>query len=249
LSKINAGCCGWPVARSRYFQRFSTLEITSSFYRLPRVSTGERWRKEAPKDFVFALRSWQRITHPGTSPTYERLGGKMSDRTRARLGHFKPSDEVASAWEDTLAVARALEAGFILFQTPASFYPNADHLRDMYRFFRGLKRGGAIFVWEPRGESWTPELVRKVCRDLDLVHATDPFKSQPLHGSVRYFRLHGKRGEIGSVYEPEYTQEQLRQIPGFCDGKPSYVYFNNRSMWADANQFQQSLGSKMFVGA
>ncbi len=42
--------------------------------------------------------------------------------------------------QDEQEIARALKARFVVFQTPASFYPNSDHLRDMYRFFKPMRR-------------------------------------------------------------------------------------------------------------
>ena len=161
MDVLLVGCSGWPVAQSRYHRRLSTLETNPTFYRLPALPTAERWRLEAPPDFVFSVKAWQLITHPSSSPTYERMKVKMSERELSRCGHFKSSEEVASAWERTLDVARVLKARFVVFQTPATFYPNADHLRDMYRFFKGVHREGMSLVWEPRGASWEPALLTK----------------------------------------------------------------------------------------
>ena len=225
------------MAQDRYYQRFSTVETNSTFYNLPRLPTAERWRQESPQDFVFCVKAWQLITHPRSSPTYERLKTRMSEKELSRCGHFKSSAEVMSAWERTQEIARVLKARFVLFQTPASFYPNADHLRDMYRFFKGLKREGVSLVWEPRGESWEPAMVSKICADLSLIHGVDPMIAEPMRGAVRYYRLHGRheRGKI--VYGHEYSDAELRHILSRCEGHSAYVYFNNVSMWRDAERF------------
>ncbi|MGB9880578.1 MAG: DUF72 domain-containing protein, partial [Anaerolineae bacterium] len=48
---IHIGCCGFPVARNKYYERFSLVELQETFYRLPRLETVEGWRQQAPADF------------------------------------------------------------------------------------------------------------------------------------------------------------------------------------------------------
>jgi uncharacterized protein YecE (DUF72 family) len=134
-------------------------------------------------------------------------------------------------------LAEALGARFILFQTPASFYPNADHLRDMYRFFKGIRRQGrAALVWEPRG-TWDESLVTKVCGDLGLLRGADPEGPRVRAGAVAYYRLHG-RLEGGRVrYGNGYSDAELRALLELCGAGPAYVYFNTSTMWKDAGRF------------
>ncbi|MBI4560772.1 MAG: DUF72 domain-containing protein [Candidatus Rokubacteria bacterium] len=54
---IRVGCCGWPVARPRYFAAFDLIEIQESFYNLPRLPTVEKWRAAAPASFQFVLKA------------------------------------------------------------------------------------------------------------------------------------------------------------------------------------------------
>ncbi|HIC91498.1 MAG TPA: DUF72 domain-containing protein, partial [Syntrophaceae bacterium] len=70
---IKVGCCGFPKAKGIYYQQFKVVEIQQTFYQIPRVSTVQKWREEAPPDFEFTLKAWQLITHPSQSPTYRRL--------------------------------------------------------------------------------------------------------------------------------------------------------------------------------
>ena len=235
----HVGCCGWPVGRAEYFRRLSAIEINSTFYNLPRLSTAQRWREEAPKDFVFSVKAWQLITHSSSSPTYRRLTQRLAERSLARCGNFRASEEVASAWERTQAVARALEARFILFQTPRQFYPSPDHLRDFYRFIRELDRGGMVLVWEPRGEAWTGRLIGKVCKDLRLVHGVDPIFERQEAGELGYFRLHGSRDQGRIVYRHQYPDAELRRIADCGAGRRCFVFFNNSEMWKDACRFQE----------
>src|SRR5580693_7218298 len=46
-----------------YGQRFRSVEINSSFYRMPEAKALEAWSKEVPADFKFVLKAWQQITH------------------------------------------------------------------------------------------------------------------------------------------------------------------------------------------
>ena len=46
-----------------YAQRFSTVEINYTFYRMPNVRTLQSWAKETPDGFAFTLKAPRRITH------------------------------------------------------------------------------------------------------------------------------------------------------------------------------------------
>jgi uncharacterized protein YecE (DUF72 family) len=46
-----------------YSQRFSTVEINNSFYRMPAASVVESWAQQTPKSFRFVLKAPQTITH------------------------------------------------------------------------------------------------------------------------------------------------------------------------------------------
>ena len=70
------GTSGWAIARSlapgsspqatgleRYAEYFNCVEINSTFHRLPRPSTLERWRDSTPREFRFAVKMPRAITH------------------------------------------------------------------------------------------------------------------------------------------------------------------------------------------
>jgi uncharacterized protein YecE (DUF72 family) len=115
---IKIDCCGFPVARRRYFQRFSTVEIQQTFYQLPLISTALTWRDEAPEGFEFIGKAWQLITHDPASPTYGRLRKPISGNKRGNLGSFKPTDEVFRTFEETVEFCRSLGVRKIIFQSP-----------------------------------------------------------------------------------------------------------------------------------
>lgn len=46
-----------------YGERFGTVEINNTFYRIPKTAVVEAWASEVPPDFRFVLKASQRITH------------------------------------------------------------------------------------------------------------------------------------------------------------------------------------------
>jgi len=231
-STIRVGCCGFPRARRVYYDHFDLVEVQQTFYKLPRLSTAQRWREEAPPGFTFTLKAWQLITHEPSSPTYRKAGLTIPEGERDRYGAFRPTDEVRDAWGRTLEIARALEATVVVFQCPARFTPTDEHVANLRAFFGEVDRGGLLFAWEPRGE-WPDELVRELCKELDLIHCVDPFKNPSVHGVPAYFRLHGRTG-----YRYRYTDDDLLQLKEWCEAHPEvYCLFNNVTMWDDALRF------------
>ncbi len=232
---VKVGCCGIRTAMIDYVQHFRVVEVQQTFYQPPQIPTLERWRKQAPHDFEFTLKAWQLITHEARSPTYRRLKRKLSEAEQTQCGSFRPTAMVREGWEVTLACARALAARRILFQCPASFTPTRDHVADMRRFFASIARDeGMQFLWEPRG-GWADDMVRTLCRDLDLLHVVDPFSSRTQTPDRCYFRLHGRKG-WRYVYETDELEELLAMLPG---DSTSYVLFNNVRMREDAMRFQE----------
>ena len=52
-----------------YGERFRSVEINNTFYRMPKASVLEAWAAEVPADFKFVLKASQRITHISGSRT------------------------------------------------------------------------------------------------------------------------------------------------------------------------------------
>jgi len=233
---VKVGTCGFAMRRRDYYRTFPVVEIQQTFYKLPRVTTAERWRAEAPAHFEFTMKAWQLITHEPSSPTYRRLGRPIPAERRGRYGAFRPTDEVLAAWADTRAVATALAARVIVFQCPPTFTPSPEHIGNLRRFFSMIDRGDWLAAWEPRGE-WPPALILDLCRELDLVHVVDPLREPARHGAIQYYRLHGLTG-----YRYMHTDEDLRRLEARCRERlPTYCLFNNLFMAEDAMRFQRLL--------
>jgi uncharacterized protein YecE (DUF72 family) len=231
---IKVGCCGFPVSKSKYFDNFNLVEIQQTFYQPPDISIVQKWRNEAPKNFEYTLKAWQLITHEPKSPTYRKLKLKIPHSKEKNYGLFKPTDEVLHAWEKTKEIANMLNAKIIVFQCPASFKPTEENKHNMKKFFSLIERGRFIFGWEPRGK-WDDKEIETMCRELDLIHIVDPFKSTPVYGNIRYYRLHGIGG-----YKYNYTEADLRKLGDLIEGR-RYIYFlfNNVFMYEDALEFKK----------
>lgn len=228
---IHVGCCGWARRRADYFRSLHLVEIQQTFYKPPTTATASRWRQEAPVGFEFALKAWQLITHPPSSATYRKAGIQVQQPER--YGAFRPTDEVMKAWERTREIATVLRARWIIFQCPASFTPTAEHQANLRRFFLSIARDSFRFGWEPRGEGWDEDTIRRLTEELGLVHVTDPFVRPPATPSVAYFRLHGIGG-----YRYRYTPDDLVRLLSWCQGYDEvYCLFNNVWSWESATEF------------
>jgi len=121
-----------------YAERFPTVEINNSFYRMPAPELVAKWASEVPATFRFVLKAPRRITHE------KRLVGV--EDTTSRL----------------LEVARALgdKQGPFLFQLPPYSKKDAGRLRD----FLALLPAGTRCAFEFRDPSWDDDEVREALR-------------------------------------------------------------------------------------
>ena len=46
-----------------YSNHFRTVEVDSTFYRIPKHTTIKKWKEETPKDFIFSTKFPKAITH------------------------------------------------------------------------------------------------------------------------------------------------------------------------------------------
>ena len=79
MMRIRAGTSGWSYKEWKghfypekvaakdmlryYGERFPTVEVNNTFYRMPNLATLESWAAEVPDDFSFVLKASKRITH------------------------------------------------------------------------------------------------------------------------------------------------------------------------------------------
>ncbi len=234
---VKVGTCGFPVSMKKLFSSVDAVETQKTFYTPVDSKTLQRWRSAAPDTLEFTVKALQVITHPSSSPTYKRFKGDIGNREN--FGFFRDTDEVKRAMELTVESARILKAKIIVFQTPASFKPTDENIRNAIRFFKEWS-GEFDFVLEVRG-SWTEEYVKKLIEEAGISHAVDPFKFSYVGGKIAYFRLHGR----GKGYRYEYTDEDFEELEKMIPhDKPVYVMFNNTNMYKDVLRFKEFLGVK-----
>ena len=234
--KIKIGNCGWSYYNpppgweekfrtklQAYSKVFDLVEINSTFYNIPKVSTATRWREEAdetnPK-FEFTIKVSQIITHRD----------KFS--TNTSLWAFDKMKEIA----------KALRAKILLFQSPDSFRPSADNLEKAGRFFSRIKKQGYILVWEVRwNDTWTREIVEKVFSGIGLNQCVDPLRQECYHAKdLAYYRLHG----FGSpMYNYDFSEEELNKMAEKAkqSKKPVYFLFNNSNCYGNALKLKELL--------
>ncbi len=246
--RVKVGCCGFPTSRKRYFREFGLVEIQRTFYRIPRASTVERWRKESPKDFEYTLKAWAAITHRPGGPVWRKAGIDCAD-----CGMLRPTEGNFTAWEMVRVVAAKLGSKIVIFQSPPSFRRSDLTERDLRDFFSSLDRGGLAVGWEPRDESWWIDergLIR-LLDDLDLIHVVDPFYRRPLDGSdLAYFRLHGGRKDGKILYKYSYSTQEFQDLLGKLEKmnkKEAYVLFNNMDMWNNALEFRKMVLDRQLI--
>lgn len=121
-----------------YAERFPTVEINNTFYRMPAESLLERWAQEVPEGFAFTLKAPHRITH------IKRLKGVESD-----VAEFTRR---AAVLGDKL--------GMLFFQLPPSLRKDLPRLRD---FLAALPPGPRVAV-EFRHHSWQDDEVYEALR-------------------------------------------------------------------------------------
>lgn len=227
--QLKIGCAGFPIGRDRYWRSLSFVEARTGEI-MPRPATLAEWRASAPSVAEFAVQAYRAITHGREDRGFPPAAKKLAPAAQRQCGGFRDSLEVHEAWMSTKAAAEALGATVVVFETPASFQPGPDRLRDMYRFFKVLARGRFTCVWHPRGPSWGGTLVDKVCGELGLIRAFDPLKERaPERGAFRYLRPQGPRMGALSV-------DNLTTIREAARGKPSYLVFSHRDGFRDAER-------------
>lgn len=172
---------------SFYGERFRTVEINNTFYRMPKASVLEAWAREVPADFKFVLKASQRITH------MQRL--KDTDGSVAFLL------QVAGALKEKL--------GPLLFQLPPYLKKDPARLRD----FLPLIPQGQRAAFEFRHQSWFDEEVFGLLREhhaaLCIAEAENDLEI-PFVATADWGYLRLRRPDYGDA-ELKSWVERLRQ--------------------------------------
>lgn len=227
-----------PVDRERgfdelrfYAERFNAVEVNSTFYGQPRPNVTLGWAKRTPPAFEFAVKLFQKFTHPNMTDDPGAV-------TVADVDDFR--DGI-----DPLAAAGKL--GPLLIQFPPSFHRSAeavDYLQWLLKAFAGYQ-----LAVELRHRSWSdsPDTVRLLDEHrAAFVQIDEPkFASsicQDLAGGSAdfyYVRLHGRNAaqwwdhaDAEDRYNYLYSNEELEPIAGAVREvgtmvRKAYLFLNN----------------------
>jgi uncharacterized protein YecE (DUF72 family) len=181
-----------------YAERFSTVEINYTFYRIPNEKLLQGWAEATPANFTFTLKAPRRITHDAKLQRCEDLTLTFF-RTARTLGP---------------------KLATLLFQLPPTFKKDADVLRAFVELFPD----DIAAAFEFRHASWldaeTYEILR--ARNLALCIADSEKMSTPVEVTApyAYVRLRDEG------YQQEDIERWAATIRGLSVER-AYVYFKH----------------------
>ena len=196
-----------------YGTLFNTIEINSSFYKVPMGKTLEKWTTEVPDNFNFTLKLWREITH-AKSLNFEEKNIEFFMNAANRLG---------------------IKKGCLLIQFPGSI--NFNYFNEVEKLLSLLSSYNTdktwIYVVELRHNSWyqklTYEMLNKNAASMviqDIPKSKTPM-DHPANKTI-YLRFHGPSGNYRETYENEFLEDLSEKIKDWQkEGKNVYAYFNN----------------------
>jgi uncharacterized protein YecE (DUF72 family) len=272
---IRIGTCSWaddalskhwyppgvpPRARLEWYaQRFSTVEVDSTFYRVPTAKMVEGWAERTPDAFVMHVKVFGLMTrHPvrlEQVPPDLREGLPVDARGRVD----RPSRDARSAvFREFLGALEPLRSsgklGGLLFQMPPYVVWKPSSLD--YLEWAREQVGDDAFLFEPRHRSWyAPEIRDELLRWLEERRMSWVVVDAPKTGGANvpetlvaattplaYVRFHGRNGATwnsrgGSAaqrFDYLYGDDELREwVPPLRElsneAEEAYAFFNNNN--------------------
>jgi len=190
-----------------YAKSFNTVEINSSFYRLPFENVVKGWAKKAPEGFKFTLKMWRRVTH------YKRLRD-IKDDLEIFFTRIKPLKE---------------HIGAILYQLPPSLRIDLKLLEDFLKILPENLDQSIEF----RHPSWLVSETFSLLRKFNIAYCIISMPEFPeiikITSNISYVRFHGREVLYGSSYSEGELKRWAKQIRDFSQKgvERVYVYFNN----------------------
>lgn len=188
-----------------YAERFRTVEINNSFYRLPSEAALEAWRERSPANFTFAVKASRYITH------VKRL------KELASVGLFVERVSILGP-----------KLGPILFQLPPRWHANPERLD---AFLASLP-AGCRYAIELRDDTWFDARIYRSLQKHNVAFCIYEFdwRLSPLEVTADfvYVRLHGPGGKYQGIYGAEGLEpwaERVRAWQG--NERDVYFYFDN----------------------
>lgn len=214
-----------------YATLFNSVELNSTFYKLPRAATFEKWSGDVPADFKFSIKLWKEITH------VKELHFKDEDISR-----FMMSAEMINA-----------KSGCLLIQFPGKI--SLDYFGRMEVLLQQIKQADKNKQWtmavEFRNDSWyvseTNELLDEYNAAM-VIHDIRKGKNSSVNKKAPavYIRFHGPAGDYRGSYDKKFLASQAVLINEWMGlGKDVYAYFNNTigSAFENSKTLQQLVNS------
>jgi uncharacterized protein YecE (DUF72 family) len=221
--QVRIGCSGWQYDDwrgrlypegmgtgrwlGRYAERFDTVEVNSTFYRLASRNAVERWVEQTPDGFVFACKASRYLTHMKRLRETERGVGRYYERIEPLVDSGK--------------------LGPVVWQLPETFHRDDAVLEDAV-----AKLPDGLHCFEFRHESWFVDEVYELLREHSAAlvigdHPERPFQSFEMTANWTFIRFHlGRRGRRGNYSEREIA-DWAERIAGWRRRVDVYAYFNN----------------------
>ncbi|HVW96261.1 MAG TPA: DUF72 domain-containing protein [Mucilaginibacter sp.] len=202
------------LTRLAYYGRLlNSIEINSSFYKLPMQVTVAKWTASVPDNFKFTFKLWRQVTHQ-------------------RNLNFTDAD--VDSFMKVIANASGRE-GCILIQLPPSTDVSCKaKLFDLVGLIKGYNSDGRWKIAvEFRHKSWYSDTVVDMLSksDAGMVIHDMPASAAPHQltaESFVYLRFHGPAGDYKGSYSDDFLNEYAEYINEWRDdGKQVFVYFNN----------------------
>jgi uncharacterized protein YecE (DUF72 family) len=215
-----------------YAERFNTVEVNSTFYRPPRPNVTVGWVKRTPPGFEFAVKLYQKFTHPNLTVDKTPVSAADVDEFRAGIEPLAAGDRL----------------GPLLAQFPASFKDSPEARAYLDWLLRTFAEYDVAV--ELRHRSWSDE-ANAVFDLLDAYGAAWVQIDEPkFRFSIRqdllpnvkgfyYMRLHGRNAEQWWEHERSedrynylYSEDELRPFASAVSTaralvKKQYAYLNN----------------------
>ncbi|HEX8377781.1 MAG TPA: DUF72 domain-containing protein [Pedobacter sp.] len=196
-----------------YSSLFNSIEINSSFYKLPMASTIAKWAACVPDYFKFTFKLWRDITH-----------------NKGLV--FNPDDVLK--FLERIAPAKT-NKGCLLVQFPPSLTVFAA--AQLEGLLGVIKEANVRQEWkvaiEFRNKSWYEDEIFQLVEEYNstIVLHDIPASATPLPDEVSdfvYLRFHGPNGGYRGSYPDDFLYEYAQYINDWNEsGKSVYVYFNN----------------------
>ena len=221
-ARVRIGTSGWEYAhwkgsfyprdlpRDRrfefYAERFDTVELNATFYRLPGADVFAGWADRAPNGFVFAVKASRYLTH----------------LRRLR----EPAEPLDRLWSRARRLGRHL--GPMLYQLPPRWRPNLERLEA----FLAAVPPDDDQALEFRDRRWDrPDVITTLgASPVSLcLHDMPGSETTPRPvGRLVYVRFHGAGARYGGSYSSQRLSAWAGRIAGWAAaGLPVWAYFNN----------------------